>query len=121
MSIYRVKRIPNLPKHFSDDLASTLFEEPEEMKYWQGFYSLHSWFEKLYRDTSGRLDSFNCVWLELTKENLEDLYCVIYNGGFDEDPVYNYSPERKFADMKFILHAKRYINKNYAIYYKAWW
>ena len=45
----------------------------EEFFYWRKHHDLHGWMERLYREKGGTAESFNCVKVRLTKEDLERL------------------------------------------------
>jgi hypothetical protein len=87
--------------------------------------------EDKYRDNGG-VKEFNCVALELTASDIEQLDVVINNrmlpetGGFFfgsdsysdyEDKKYGYKDD----DIKFIDNARDELNKGNKIYYNCWW
>ena len=49
------------------------FSKVEELFYWRKHHDLHGWMENLYREKGGTKESFNCVKVRLTKEDLERL------------------------------------------------
>ena len=49
------------------------FSKLEEIFYWRKHHDLHGWMENLYREKGGTEESFNCVKVRLTKEDLERL------------------------------------------------
>ncbi len=98
----------------------------EEIFYWRKHHDLHGWMERLYRAKGGDADSFNCVYVRLTLEDLDRLekdvlaFNLPQTTGFffgnnppDEDSVLN--------DMKFISQAKTAIAMGDAVYYSSWW
>lgn len=44
-----------------------------ELHYWRKHPNLHGWMERLYRKKGGREDSFNCVNVLLTADDLDRL------------------------------------------------
>ena len=98
----------------------------EEIFYWRKHHDLHGWMERLYRDKGGGADSFKCVHVRLTMEDLDRLekdilgYKLPATTGFffgtnppDEDSVRH--------DMKFISEAKVIVASGDAVYYYSWW
>ena len=46
--------------------------EFEELHYWRKFWGLQYWMERLYQKKGGT-EEFNCVYLQLTKDDLNQL------------------------------------------------
>jgi hypothetical protein len=102
-------------------------EEPlEELAYWRKHHDLHGWMERLYRAKGGDKESFNCVPVRLTKEDLDLLEHDVLNNTLPEtqgfffgtNPPDEYSREQ---DMAFIMKAKIAITNGAAVYYDSWW
>jgi hypothetical protein len=87
--------------------------------------------EDKYRDNGGK-EEFNCVSVELTLDDIEQLDVVINNrmlpetGGFFfgsdsysdyEDKQYGY----KNDDLEFINKAREELNKGNKLFYSSWW
>lgn len=122
MYAYRVSkknRISEVKFKFDENDAYEFF-------YWRKHHDLHGWMEKLYYVKGGEKESFNCVPVELTLEDLDKLELDIrkrklpYTEGFffgklppDDDSDKN--------DMEFIKQARNYIKDGYAVYYYSWW
>ena len=49
----------------------------EKLFYWRKHPNLHGWFEKLYREKGGKEEEFNCEFLELTTEDLNNLEIAV--------------------------------------------
>ena len=95
-----------------------------ETWYWRKSRHLQGWMQNLYNRKGGPDASFNCSYVRLTKEDLEQLKIDASslpavsgffwgNSELDEDEIANYC---KFAD-----EAIGYINDGYAIYYSSWY
>ena len=122
--------------------------EEEALADWRKHNRLHGWMEDLWeqkgRPFDGELDDnpmgdFNCVPVELTLEDLEQLESDINEkvlpetGGFffggdsfdwtDDDG--NKLPEGDYyykkTDLQFIEDARKAINEGKKVYYNSWW
>jgi hypothetical protein len=100
--------------------------EVEEMFYWRKHHDLHGWMERLYRAKGGTKESFNCVSVRLTMDDLQLLENDVLANKLPEtqgfffgtNPPDDYS---KNQDMEFIAKAKVAISEGDAIYYDSWW
>ena len=54
-------------------------ENVKELHYWRKHPNLHGWFEKLYYYKGGEAEIFNCVYIEVSLKDLEDLEYDIRN------------------------------------------
>ncbi len=99
----------------------------EEFQYWRKHNALHSWMENLYRAKGGDAESFNCIPLRLTKE---DLLALIDDAkahklesatGFFWGVHYDYDDELANQDIEFAHKALAEIDKGYVVYYYSWW
>jgi len=117
-------------EHAVDDFTVARNENDEgyeeELFYWRKHHDLHGWMERLYRTKGGDAESFNCVKVRLTMEDLDALekdvlsYNLPSTQGFffgnnppDEDSVQR--------DMEFISKAKTAVAMGDAVYYDSWW
>ena len=109
-----------------DDFTVAEDADGEEIAYWRKHHDLHGWMERLYRAKGGTKDSFNCVKLRLTMEDLDRLEKDVLGRQlpettgffFGNNPPDEYSLEQ---DMKFIAQAKTAIACGDAVYYDSWW
>jgi len=100
--------------------------EVEEMFYWRKHHDLHGWMERLYRAKGGTKESFNCVSVRLTMDDLQLLENDVLANKLPEtqgfffgtNPPDDYS---KNQDMEFIAKAKVAISEGDAVYYDSWW
>ena len=104
--------------------------EREELAYWRKHNRLQGWMEELYTRKGG-MKEFNCVDLELTEEDINDLENAVDNkslpetGGFffgndsysDYEGEYGYKEE----DLKFISNARKALEEGRTVIYSCWW
>ncbi len=101
-------------------------ERSKELYYWRKHHDLHGWMEALYRAKGGTEDSFNCIPVELTSQDLDKL---------EEDVKLNKLPptqgfffgnnppdEESIAqDLYAIKEARAAIADGFVVYYNSWW
>lgn len=128
MFAHRVKKkLNDVPPFFEDEEAPryVLNEDPEEFEYWRKHPNLHGWFKNLYHKKGGKGD-FNCIWVEVTLGDLEQLEKDILHGwlpyteGFFFGKSDNTEQQKEF-DLNFVRKAKDEIAQGYSIYYEGWW
>ena len=106
-------------------------DDSREIAYWRKHNRLQGWMENKYIDDGGK-EQFNCVAVELTIDDIEQLDVVINNrmlpetGGFffGSDSYSDYEDEfhgYKNDDIKFIEIARDELNKGNKIFYSCWW
>ena len=122
-------------------------EEQQELAYWRKHNRLQGWMEQLWED-KGRpnfddignpMGDFNCVPVELTLSDLEQLEAHVQNkalpetGGFFfgddsfawEDQDGNPFKEGQYyyqeTDLKFIADARKAIAEGKQVFYNCWW
>ena len=125
--------------------------EEESLADWRKHNRLHGWMEDLWEDkgrpyegnlddlNNGGMGEFNCVPVELTLEDLDQLESDINekvlpetggfffgNDSFDwEDDDGNKPKEGDYyykkIDLQFIEDARKAINKGKKVYYNSWW
>ena len=118
-------------------------DEKEELAYWRKHNRLHGWMEDLYRDRGNAVteegfgNSFNCVPVQLTLSDLEQLEAHVEGkslpetgGFFFGNDSYDYEDENKNADggyfhkeidLQFIADARKAIAEGKEVYYDSWW
>ena len=110
--------------------------EKEELAYWRKHPNLQGWMEDLWAEKGkpGLDDAnmggmgfsdFNCIPLELTKEDISDLEDAILNNtlpstvgfffGSDSDDYY------KSKDLEFIKKAREALDAGLTVVYDSWW
>ena len=125
--------------------------EDEHLADWRKHNRLHGWMEELWEDKGrpfqGDLDDlddtfgseFNCVPVELTLEDLDNLEDVVNRkvmpetGGFffgedsfgweneDGKPYEEGDYFYKETDLQFIEDARKAIKQGKKVYYNSWW
>ena len=112
----------------------------EEIAYWRKHNRLQGWMEQLWND-KGRPHatheeganpfgtSFNCVPVELTLTDLEQLEAHIVQRTlpstqgffFGDDSYEEYEEHYKEQDLEFIENARKAIEDGKKVYYNCWW
>jgi hypothetical protein len=98
----------------------------EEFFYWRKHHDLHGWMERLYREKGGTAESFNCIKVRLTREDLERLAVDVMKGNLPETTGFffgNNPPDQESVamDMEFVGKALAIILQGDAVYYDSWW
>ena len=106
--------------------AVTIIDERKlkEVYYWRKHPNLHGWFENLYRNKGGDSKEFNCNYLEITKDDINELEKVVNQKGLPYTTGYFFGesePERIKEDLEFIDMAKEILNKGESLVYYSWW
>jgi hypothetical protein len=97
--------------------------ERTEIAYWRKFNAFHGWMEELYK-TKGGTESFNCVPVRLTLEDLDRLEEEISTlkpvAGFcfGAQEIY---PEDRDLLYVFVQDARDIIESGNMVYYSSWW
>lgn len=122
MYAYRVKK-----EYAVNDFEFNSDQDPaEDLAYWRKFNALHGWMEDLYREKGGDKESFNCVPVRLTSEDIDDLESTINDNAlvprsgffFGEQTIEDYELE---SAQKFIRDARQAIADGFEVYYDSWW
>jgi hypothetical protein len=80
--------------------------------------------ETLYYAKGGSSDSFNCVNLELTLQDLKDLYEDLKTNTLPETSGFFFGqtrPEEMENDLNFVEAALKAIEEGEYVYYSSWW
>ena len=98
---------------------------------WRKHNRLHGWMEELYRDRGGAEtgNSFNCVELELTESDIEQLEAHVTDKALPEtegfffggDSYEEYEEYHKNTDLDFIKDAYEALAEGKKVYYNSWW
>ena len=104
--------------------------ERVDLAYWRKHNRLQGWMEERYT-VKGGMEEFNCVDLELTEDDIDDLEVAIdgmalpVTGGFffgdDSYGYYNNEYGDKEDDHKFIKDARAALGAGWKIVYSCWW
>ena len=98
----------------------------EEFFYWRKHHDLHGWMEELYRAKGGTKESFNCVPVLLTLDDLSALEFDLMNRMLPETKGFFFGDnppddESMNRDLEFIQMAKGIIAAGDMVYYDSWW
>lgn len=98
----------------------------EEIYYWRKHHDLHGWMSRLYREKGGDKESFNCVKVRLTMEDLQRLAHDVTHGKLPHTTGFffgNNPPDADSVaqDMEFIGKAMAIVAAGDAVYYDSWW
>lgn len=98
-----------------------------DFAYWRKFNHLHGWMEKLYYSKGGKADSFNCVNVRLTEQDLDVLQkhaetmSLKPTEGFFFGTYEEFSEDDQYAVLQFVNTARETISNGYAVFYDSWW
>ena len=122
--------------------------EDEHLAEWRKHNRLHGWMEELWEDkgrpnfeesTEDSMGSFNCIPVELTLTDLEQLEAVITNKDMPETSGFFFGNDSFFwedengkpfkegdyfykeTDLQFIEDARKAIEQGKKVYYNSWW
>jgi hypothetical protein len=98
----------------------------EELYYWRKHHDLHGWMERLYREKGGDAESFNCIKVRLTMEDLQRLAHDVTHGKLPETTGFFFGNNPPDADsiaqdMEFVGKAMAIVAGGDAVYYDSWW
>jgi hypothetical protein len=99
--------------------------KPIEIAYWRKHPSLHGWMEKLAERKNLEYDSFNCVELELTWEDIDELEQAVRHGQlpFTDGFFFGKPSDNRYyeADLKFCVDAKAELFLGLKVFYNSSW
>ena len=98
--------------------------EATELFYWRKHPNLHGWMESLYRAKGGAADSFNCVPVQLTAEDLDRLEAAITAGDLPDTCGFFFGASDGSEieeDLDFIAKARAAIAAGQTVFYDSWW
>jgi len=99
--------------------------DKNQLFYWRNHHDLHGWMSDLFYKKGG-IGEFNCDYVMLTLEDLENLEKNVREGNlpntkgffFGDNPPDSKSIEN---DIDFIYQAKRAIGDGLYVFYTSWW
>jgi hypothetical protein len=100
--------------------------EKEELHYWRKHHDLHGWMENLYRDKGGDADSFNCIPVELTLDDLDNLQQALLDDNLPRTSGFFFGDnppdlETMREDLMFVQKCRIAIKEGKVVYYDSWW
>ena len=114
-------------KNYDYGTHASTASKPKEIAYWRKHPNLQGWMENLWRRRGGGGQFFNCVELELTREDLEALERDILAekvsrldtvGFFFGEPSDDYYRDQ---DLEFIREAKADLFMGLKVFYNSSW
>jgi len=130
MFAYRLKGFnPSSPVDFSDEIqvlreSEENSQEPEDFFYWRKHPDLHGLMEEIYREKGGKEESFNCVPVQLTQEDLDRIAAIVIDDKLPRTQGFFFGEstnDRKAEDIEFLEKAKQSLAEGYTIWYDSWW
>lgn len=116
MYAFTQKAKPQTPVDFEPDT-------PTELHYWRKHPNLHGWMEALYFEKGGQ-QSFNCVPVELTIEDLDRLEADLSLSNLPQTEGFFFGQtqgDELDDDLTFIAKARAAIANGLTVYYDSWW
>jgi hypothetical protein len=93
--------------------------------YWRKFHQLQGWMEALYYAKGGASETFNCVTVRLTLDDLDKLAEDAKKGLPDTVGFFfgngDWNKEAEEDVLDFVAKAKLAINLGMAVFYDSWW
>ena len=107
-----------------DDEGYAYYEDSMELAYWRKHPNLQGWMQELYYEKGGE-GEFNCVDVELTLDDLDDLEESLDEKALPETVGFffggNADDHYAEADREFIVAARAAIKQGYTVVYSSWW
>ena len=108
----------------TDEEGFTFYEDEMELAYWRKHPNLQGWMEELYHEKGGE-ESFNCVDVELTLEDLDALEQSLDESALPETVGFFFGTDSgdyyAEQDREFIREARSAIKQGYKVIYSSWW
>ena len=113
-----------------DDSDPTKISEPREIAYWRKHPNLQGWMEQLWLKKNPDLQndqrtSFNCVELELTWEDIDDLELAVLHGQLPGTSGFFFgSPCDEYyykQDLNFVQAARAELFMGLKVFYNSSW
>ena len=104
--------------------VQVIYTDEIELAYWRKHPNLQGWMEQLWREKGGE-GKFNCVYVDLTAADLNDLERAIEGEELPETEGFFFGSDSddryKEWDLEFIRTARECISQGYKIVYTSWW
>lgn len=104
--------------------------EKEQLAYWRKHPNLQGWMERLW-ESKGRpnahedSDDFNCVPVELTKDDLDSLEQSLESNNLPETAGFFFGSNSddiyRQQDVEFIAAARDALDSGLTVVYDSWW
>ena len=108
----------------TDENGFVSYPDGMELAYWRKHPNLQGWMEELWR-SKGNDGEFNCVDVELSLEDLDELERDLDSDALPETEgfFFGQNSDHYYAeqDREFILAARNAIRDGYTVTYSSWW
>ena len=91
---------------------------------WRKHPNLHGWMAERYYAKGGTKDCFNCVPVQLSREDLDELEEAIRAGNLPPTSGFFFGESdgsEQQGDLDFIARARAAIAEGRAVIYDSWW
>lgn len=102
--------------------------EVTEIAYWRKHNALHGWMEHKYLEKNPDFEGdFNCIPLELTIEDLNELEKDVLGKNLPETNGFFFGSDSRYIsdyanrDLEFIKNAKNALAEGMQVAYDSWW
>lgn len=101
-------------------------DDKQDIYYWRKFNALHGWMEKLYREKGGTVESFNCIHLQLTYDDLMRLQRDALNDKLTPTPGFFFGDltihsEDRASIFEFVGKSLAALSFGDRVFYDSWW
>jgi hypothetical protein len=98
----------------------------EEIQYWRKHSNLNGWMARLAasKGVVSSPDEFNCVYLVLDKEDIDNLEEIVTGAGLPDARGFFWGethPDDTEDDLKFIKRCRQQFKMGNGILYYCWW
>jgi hypothetical protein len=108
----------------TDEDGNKYWKNSKELAYWRKHPHLQGFMEHLYAEKGGE-GEFNCVDVELTLEDIDDLETAVKGGGLPETGGFFFgddsSDHYKEEDLEFCANARKALADGQTVIYSSWW
>lgn len=117
MYAYTLESALEKPVDFDADGAA-------DLHYWRKHPNLHGWMERLYIVKGGTNPDFNCVNVQLTREDLDALEADIRSGNLPPTSGFFFGASdgtEHHDDLRFVANAREALTAGLTVFYTSWW
>lgn len=98
----------------------------EELGYWRKHNALHGWFFDKWVEEGNDPESFNCCYMELTRDNVLTLLLTIQNSQLTQREGFfwgsiDLSGAYYAQDIETFVKALDYMDEGGRVFYHPWW
>ena len=111
-------------RHQPDSAVDFNVSDATELHYWRKHPNLHGWMERLYRDKGGAAESFNCVNLQRTSDDIDRLEVDIRATSLPRTDGFFFGVSDGSEiedDLQFVAKAREALAAELTVFYTSWW